>query len=133
MSTLVDSNVLLDLFFDDPVWSAWSNAALIKALNAGPCIVNIIVYAESSINFATKEQFERALATLGATFEAVPEDAAFLAGKAFQAYRRDSGPRTTLLPDFLIGAHAAVRGYTLLTRDARRYRAYYPKLKLIAP
>lgn len=133
MTTFVDSNILLDVFQDDPVWGGWSNAQLVSALDDGPCAINAIVYAEASINFAKIDDFNAALRTLQASIEEIPLDAAFVAGKAFQAYRRDGGPRHTLLPDFVIGAHAAVRGYTLLTRDARRYKAYFPKLKMIAP
>jgi predicted nucleic acid-binding protein len=133
MTTLIDSNVLLDVFNPETLWFAWSSDALTQALDSGPIVINAVVYAETSVRFSRSEDFDAALAIAGVTFEDVTPDAAFLAAKAFLAYRRDGGPRTTLLPDFLIGAHAAVRGYTLLTRDARRFRAYYPRLKLIAP
>lgn len=133
MTTFVDSNVLLDVFHDDPNWGAWSNANLMFAIDRGPCAINAIIYAETSTNFPHIGQINTALETLQASIEEIPLEAAFIAGKAFQAYRRGGGPRLSLLPDFLIGAHAAVRGYTLLTRDARRYRTYFPKLKIVAP
>jgi predicted nucleic acid-binding protein len=133
MTTFIDSNVLLDVFMSDADWGMWSSGQLMAAINEGRCAINAIVYAETSTNFSHIDHFDDVLATLRADMEEIPSEAAFVAGKAFQAYRRSGGPRQTLLPDFLIGAHAAVQGYTLLTRDARRYRTYFPKLKIIAP
>ena len=133
MTTFADSNVLLDLFHRDPHWFAWSFASISEALEFGSVVVNPIVYAEASIRFSRKESFELALSEASIECEAIPYDAAFMAGKVFQQYRAAGGSRANLLPDFVIGAHAAVRGYTLLTRDARRYRTYFPKLKIVAP
>ena len=126
---LVDSNVLLDLFTDDPVWSA---GRLADAFDDGPVVINPIVYAEVSVAFDRVETLESALPEqLGR--EALPWEAAFLAGKCFVDYRRRGGPRRSPLPDFYIGAHAAVTGRALLTRDAHRYRTLLPTLALISP
>jgi predicted nucleic acid-binding protein len=132
-TVLVDSNVLLDLFTDDPHWAAWSGAALADLADRHRLVINVIVYAEVSIGFSRKEDLDAILPRHSFEREPVPEAAAFLAGKAFLAYLRRSGTRRSLLPDFLIGAHAAVAGHTLLTRDAARYRTYFPTVKLIAP
>jgi predicted nucleic acid-binding protein len=130
--TLVDSNVLLDLFTEDPRWSDWSERQVAAALDRGPTMINPIVYAEISIAFERIEQLERALPTeLGR--EALPWEAAFLAGKCFLEYRRRGGEKRSPLPDFYIGAHAAVTGRALLTRDAARYRSLFPRLELIVP
>jgi len=130
---LVDANVLLDVLTDDPHWYEWSAAQLDAwSAKAGLCI-NPIIYAEVSIGFERIEQIEEALPPDTFARLALPWDAAFLAGKAFLQYRRASGSRTSPLPDFYIGAHAAVEGMALLTRDAKRYRTYYPKLELICP
>lgn len=131
-TVLVDSNVLLDILIPDPEWEAWSSAALAEAAETSLLAINPIIFAEVSVGFDRIEELEAALPQ-ELRREALPWEAAFLAGKAFLAYRRRGGARTTPLPDFYIGAHAAVRGYTLLTRDARRYRGYFPKLSLIAP
>ena len=129
---LVDSNVLLDLFTDDPAWMAWSEARLAEAFDAGPVLINPIVYAEISIAFERIETLEAALPDeLGR--EDLPCEAAFLAGKCFVDYRRRGGARRSPLPDFSIGAHAAVTGRALLTRDANRYRTLLPALTLISP
>jgi predicted nucleic acid-binding protein len=129
---LVDSNVLLDIFTDDPAWAAWSTDRLAEAFDAGPVLINPLVYAEVSVAFARIEALEEALpAQLGR--EDLPWEAAFLAGKCFVEYRRRSGTRRSPLPDFYIGAHAAVSGRALLTRDAKRYRALLPPLTLISP
>ena len=130
--TLVDSNVLLDLFTEDPRWCAWSETQLADALDRGATIVNPIVYAEISIAFQRIEELERALpAELDR--EALPWAAGFLAGKCFMEYRRRGGQKRAPLPDFYIGAHAAVTGRALLTRDPRRYRSFFPRLELISP
>lgn len=131
--TLVDSNVLLDVLTEDRQWLDWSAAALARCANEGPVYVNAIVYAEVSIGFARIEEVEAALPPDQIGRLPLPLEAAFLAGKAFLAYRRRGGVKTRALPDFLIGAHAAVAGLRLLTRDARRYRTYFPSLTLVAP
>jgi predicted nucleic acid-binding protein len=129
---LVDSNVLLDLFTDDPAWAAWSEARLGEAFDAGQVVINPLVYAEISVAFERIETLEAALPEqLGR--EDLPWEAAFLAGKCFVDYRRRGGTRRSPLPDFYIGAHAAVTGRALLTRDASRYRTLLPALTLICP
>jgi len=130
--TLVDSNVLLDLFTEDPRWREWSETQLADALDRGPTLINPIIYAEISISFERIEELERALPQ-ELKREALPWEAAFLAGKRFLEYRRRGGERRSPLPDFYIGAHAAVTCRTLLTRDAGRYRSLFPRLKLISP
>jgi predicted nucleic acid-binding protein len=130
--TLVDANVLLDLFTEDRRWMPWSEDALAAALDAGPVTIDAIVYAEISIRFERIEELEEALPPeLGR--EELPWQAAFLAGKCFREYRRRGGERRSPLPDFYIGAHAAVTGRALLTRDAGRYRSLLPGLQLICP
>jgi hypothetical protein len=131
--TLVDSNVLLDVLTEDVRWEGWSSAALERCANSGPLFVNAVVYAEVSIGFATIEEVEEALPPESFGRLHLPLEAAFLAGKAFLRYRRRQGIRTSPLPDFFIGAHAAVAGLRLLTRDGRRYRTYFPSLELVAP
>lgn len=130
---LVDSNVLLDVATDDPRWGEWSRNALHETADRSILVINPLVYAEVSIGFARIEDLEESLPPALFRREALPWEAAFLAGKAFHAYRRRGGARTSPLPDFYIGAHAAIRGYVLLTRDARRYRTAFPALKLITP
>ncbi len=130
--TLLDANVLLDLFTEDPTWMSWSEAALAEAIDAGPVIVNPIVYAEISIRFERIEDLEEALPE-EIQREDLPWPAAFLAGKCFREYRRRGGERRSPLPDFYIGAHAAVTGRALLTRDPRRYESLLPGLMLISP
>ncbi|MFN7981353.1 MAG: type II toxin-antitoxin system VapC family toxin [Vicinamibacterales bacterium] len=132
-STLVDSNVLIDLFDESSEWHEWSDAMLTRAATKGPLVINPIIYAEVSAGFASVEQVEVALPEDYLRREALPWAAAFLAGQAFVRYRKLGGTRPTPLPDFYIGAHAAVAGHTLLTRDARRYRHYFPKLRVVAP
>ena len=130
---LVDSNVLLDVLTDDPTWGAWSNGALERAGDEAPLVINALVYSEVSIGFSLIEALEEALPLDLYRREHLPYEAAFLAGKAFLRYRQAGGARSSPLPDFYIGAHAAVAGYRLLTRDARRYRSYFPTLEIIAP
>jgi predicted nucleic acid-binding protein len=132
-SVLVDSNVIIDIATWDPVWSDWSAAALTRLANSAVLVINPIVYAEVSVDFARIEEVERWLPTDIYRREALPYEAAFMAGKCHRDYRRRGGGGTSVLPDFLIGAHAAVRGYQLLTRDARRYRTYFPRLSLVTP
>ena len=131
--TLIDSNVLIDLLIDDPKWSDWSLAHLEQAALRGPLLINDIVYAETSTRYLAIEDFESALGIANVSVVPTPRTALFLAGKAFTQYRRAGGIRTGVLADFFIGAHAAVAGYRLLTRDAARYRSYFPRLSLIAP
>lgn len=131
-TVLVDSNVLLDILIPDIEWEEWSSAALAEAAESSLLAINPVIFAEVSIGFDRIEELEAALPE-ELQRESLPWDAAFLAGKAFLSYRRRGGGKRTPLPDFYIGAHAAVRGYTLLTRDSRRYRTYFPTLPLIAP
>ncbi|HEX3872962.1 MAG TPA: type II toxin-antitoxin system VapC family toxin [Solirubrobacteraceae bacterium] len=129
---VVDSNVLLDIFTDDPVWARWSQIRLAAAFDAGSVVINPLVYAEISVAFDRIETLDAALPDeLGR--EDLPPAAAFLAGKCFVEYRRSGGGRSSALPGFYIAAHAAVTGRALLTRDARRYRAHLPGLALITP
>ncbi len=130
---LIDSNVLLDVLTDDPSWAAWSGGRLAECANRGSLVINPIVYAEVSVGFQRIEELEEALPPSLFRRDPLPWEAGFLAGKAFLSYRRNSGERTTPLPDFYIGAHAAVAGLTLLTRDPSRYRTYFPRLPLICP
>ena len=132
-SFLIDSNVLLDISTDDPDWSSWSSNALERAADAGRVLINPIIFAEVSIRFSTIEELDEALPVSILERETIPYEAAFLAGKCFVKYRQRGGTRSSPLPDFLIGAHAAVAGYTLLTRDVSRYRTYFPSLELITP
>ena len=131
--TLVDSNVLLDIFTRTPSWWEWSLMQLEEAALHGSLLINDVIYAETSIRFHSIDDFDAALATAGVTVAPVPRTALFLAGKAFMQYRSAGGVRTGVLPDFFIGAHAMVESLPLLTRDARRYRNYFPKVVLIAP
>jgi predicted nucleic acid-binding protein len=133
MATLVDSNVILDVATGDPRWGPWSESALVQAADQGVLVITPLVYAEVSIRFDTIEELDAALPPDVFMREPLPLAAGFLAGKAFLAYRRRGGRRSSPLPDFYVGAHAAINGHRLLTRDAKRYRAYFPTLELIAP
>jgi predicted nucleic acid-binding protein len=130
---LVDSNVLIDILTEDPHWSAWSTSALEEHAESSVLMINPIIYAEVSVHFARIEEVEAALPATMFRREALPWDAGFLAGKCFLRYRKGGGSRRSPLPDFYVGAHAAVRGAALLTRDASRYRTYFPTLTIIAP
>jgi predicted nucleic acid-binding protein len=130
---LVDSNVLLDVMTEDLRWFAWSAEATMQAANSFRLVINPVIYAEVSIRYSRIEDVDAALSRTMFDREAIPYEAAFLAGKCFLAYRRHGGTKRSPLPDFFIGAHAAVAGYRLLTRDAARYSTYFPKLSLIAP
>lgn len=131
---LVDTNVILDVVKDDARWGDWSQAQLDAGSMRGPLAINAVIYAELSIPYGRIEELESVLAKGGFRVEPMPREALFLAGKAFLAYRKRGGAgRTGVLPDFFIGAHAAVAGIPLLTRDTRRYRTYFPKLELISP
>jgi predicted nucleic acid-binding protein len=130
---LVDSNVLLDVTTNDPNWSEWSGAALAEAGEHRPLIVNPIIYAEVSARFPTIDALDAALPEALYRREPLPWEAGFLAGKCFLAYRRRGGQRRSPIPDFYIGAHAAVGRLALLTRDAARYRSYFPTIEILAP
>jgi predicted nucleic acid-binding protein len=130
---LVDANVLLDVATEDPEWFAWSSAALEREANQAIMVINPLIYAEVSIGFDTIEALEDSLPSSLYRREPLPYEAAFLAGKCFVAYRRRGGARRSPLPDFYTGAHAAVSGFRLLTRDVRRYRQHFPTVELIAP
>lgn len=130
---LVDSNVVLDVFTQDPVWEGWSAEMLERHAGYALLAINPIIYSEVSIGFARIEELEVALPVENFLRLSLPWEAAFLAGKSFLRYRRAGGTRHSPLPDFYIGAHAAVGGMPLLTRDSRRYRSYFPGLSLICP
>ncbi|MFF1818431.1 type II toxin-antitoxin system VapC family toxin [Kribbella sp. NPDC058245] len=132
-TTLVDACVILDLTTNDPQWADWSEEALANAADDGPLVINAIVYAEVSVDFASIEELDDTLDESGIRREPLPFEAGFLAGKAYLAYRKRGGSRRSPLADFYIGAHAAVAGHRLLTRDAMRYRTYFPSLSLITP
>lgn len=132
-AVLIDSNVLLDVMTEDDRWLAWSAGAVERAADRYRLVINPVIYAEVSIRYSRIEDLDIALPKTMFDREAIPYEAAFLAGKSFLAYRRRGGTRLSPLPDFFIGAHAAVAGYQLMTRDAARYRTYFPKLSLIAP
>jgi hypothetical protein len=130
---LVDSNVLIDIMSEDAAWAAWSSETLAWWGDRAMLVINPIIYSEISVRFTRIEDLDDALPETFFRRDALPWDAGFLAGKCFLAYRKAGGARTAPLPDFYIGAHAAVRGMKLLTRDATRYRSYFPKLELITP
>lgn len=130
---LVDTDVLLDVLQDDAQWAGWSIGQLRAQALVHALAVNPVIYAEISLSFSTVEALDAVVERLALRFEEIPKAALFLAGKAFLRYRRGGGSRTQVLPDFLIGAHAAVNGWPLLTRDARRLRTYFPTLVVIAP
>jgi predicted nucleic acid-binding protein len=130
---LVDSNVLLDIATNDPNWGGWSGRALAESAEHTALIINPIIYAEVSIGYTTIEALDAALPDTLYRREPLPWDAGFLAGKCFLLYRRRGGLRNSTLPDFYIGAHAAIGRLALLTRDAARYRSYFPKLEILAP
>lgn len=130
---LVDSNVLLDVLTEDAQWFQWSAEALAQAAEDDVLVINPIIYAEVSVGFARIEDLEAALPQTFFRREGLPWEAGFLAGKCFRRYRRSGGARRSPLPDFYIGAHAAIRGMAILTRDPARYRTYFPTLEVIAP
>jgi predicted nucleic acid-binding protein len=130
---LVDSNVILDVVTDDPDWGDWSAEQLETCANQAVLVINPLIYSEVSVGFELIEELEDALSEDFFHREALPWEAAFLAGKALLSYRRRSGTRRRPLPDFYIGAHAAVRGYRLLTRGSSRYETYFPPVEIIAP
>jgi predicted nucleic acid-binding protein len=130
---LVDSCVIIDVLENDPVWADWSQRQLESAALKHSLAINAVIYAEISVGFARIEQVDAMLKQAQIKVEDIPRAALFLAGKAFQQYKARGGTRTSTLPDFFIGAHAAVLGIPLLTRDVRRYAGYFPKLELIVP
>lgn len=130
---LVDTNVLLDLVTGDPVFADWSVAALEGAALLGPLAINDVVYAELSVRYRDIADLDAMIAAAALEHLSIPREALFLAGKVFHAYRKAGGSRTGVLPDFFIGAHAAVAGLTLITRDVGRYHTYFPDLDLRTP
>lgn len=130
---LVDTNVLVDVLADDPEWADWSVAQLQMQSQIHRLIINPIIYAELSLTFSSVEALDEAVSGLELHVVEIPRPALFLAGKAFVKYRRHGGIKNNVLADFFIGAHAAVSGMPVLTRDTRRYKNYYPNVKLISP
>jgi hypothetical protein len=130
---MVDSNVLLDVLTEDPAWFEWSSRSLQQCAQDHILVINPIIYAEVSIGFDRIEDLDAALPERMVERRPIPPEAAFLAGKCFLKYRARGGEKRSTLPDFFIGAHAAVEKMTLLTRDASRYRTYFPRLTLISP
>jgi predicted nucleic acid-binding protein len=131
--TLVDTNVLLDVFGRDTNWWRWSMMGLERAARRGPLLINDIIYAETSIRFPDPTEFDAVLEEMGVTVAPFARLVPFVAGKAFANYRNSGGSRDRVLPDFFVGAHAEVERLPLLTRDPRRYRTYFPSVTLIAP
>lgn len=129
----VDTNILLDLATDDSLWFDWSARAIEDAAVEGPVYINAIVYAELSARYKSTDEVDEFIATASVQLLEIPRKAAFIAAKAFGQYRNAGGTRTGVLSDFFIGAHAAALEIPILTRDARRYRTYFPDVRLIAP
>jgi predicted nucleic acid-binding protein len=130
---LVDTNVLLDVLLEDPKWCQWSQGQLEGANLTDGLAINAVIYSELSMAFARIEELEAVISEASLALEPIPREALFLAGKVFLDYRRRQGSKQSVLPDFYIGAHAAVNSYPLLTRDVARYRSYFPTVRLIAP
>ena len=130
---LVDTNVLLDVLQEEPRWSGWSQEQLDTASLTDRLAINAVIYSELSMAFARIEELEAVISEAALMVDAIPREALFLAGKVFLDYRRRKGSKQGVLPDFYIGAHAAVNGYPILTRDTARYRSYFPTVRLIAP
>ena len=131
--TLVDSNVLIDLLQDDPRWAAWSERQLFEAQQVGPLLINPVGYAELTPAHDSMAELDKFLAQCKISMQPLTRQAAYFAGQAFLAYRRRKGSKTGVLPDFFIGAQAQTEGWALLTRDAGRYKTYFPSVKLICP
>jgi hypothetical protein len=129
----VDSCILLDLFTDDPKWANWSESVLGKYSQSNTLFINSIVYTEVSIGFNRIEEVEKAIEQVGVKVLEIPREALFLAGKVFLDYRRNKGTKSSPLPDFFIGAHAAVSLFDLITRDSARYKTYFPSITIICP
>jgi predicted nucleic acid-binding protein len=132
-AVLVDANVILDIFLDDPKWGDWSESTLERHSQDSTLYINSIIYSEISIGFDRIEDLESAVVRSGLQMLEIPKEALFLAGKAFLTYRKRKGTKSTPLPDFYIGAQAAVLNMELITRDVSRYRFYFPTVQLIAP
>ena len=130
---LVDSNVLVDVLQDDPQWADWSIRQLRAQAAVHELAINPVIYAELSVSFSTIEALDAVVVTLALRLQEIPLAALFLAGKAYLQYRQRGGRKAQVLPDFFIGAHAAVAGWPLLTRDASRFRTYFPSLEVVAP
>lgn len=130
---LVDTNVLVDVLEDDPQWADWSITQLRAQSQIHPLLINPVIYAELSLTFSRVEVLDETIESMGLALRNLPRPALFLAGKAFALYRRKGGNKTSVLPDFLVGAHAAVLQCPVLTRDAQRYRSYFPSVELITP
>jgi len=130
---LVDTNVLVDVLQNDPQWADWSIGQLRAQAQLHQLVINPVIYAELSLSFSTFEALDRVVATMELAMHEMPRPALFLAGKAYLQYRRRGGGKAQVLPDFFIGAHAAVEGWPLLTRDASRFRTYFPSLEVVAP
>lgn len=130
---LVDANVILDVMTADKSWADWSSGQLVRASQSAPLLINEICYAELAVRAESQSRLDAALNELSIGLERTPKEALFLAAKAFLRYRSAGGPRLAILPDFFIGAHAEASQYSLLTRDPRRFRRYFPKVALIAP
>lgn len=130
---LVDTHVLVDVLQDDPQWAEWSMGQLRAQARIHELVINPVVYAELSLSFSSFEALDRVVATMELALHEIPRPALFLAGKAYLQYRRRGGSKAQLRPDFFIGAHAAVQGWALLTRDASRFRTYFPSLEVVAP
>lgn len=130
---LVDSNVILDVFLDDPNWAEWSESKLVKFSSITKLFINPVVYSEVSIGFQRIEELEFALNQTGFQMLEISKEALFLAGKAFLTYRKSKGTKRSPLPDFYIGAQAAILKMDLITRDPSRYRTYFPTVQLITP
>lgn len=133
MAVLVDTNVLVDIAARDPVWMAWSRKMLIMLARRETLTINPVIYAEFSVRYDSIEDVDSFLPESEFRREGLPWTAAFAAGAAFRRYRQNGGGRERVLPDFLIGAHATIRGYSILTRDTKGYRAYFPMVPLISP
>lgn len=133
MMLLVDTNVLVDVLENEPEWADWSINQLRAQSKVHPLAINPVIYAELSLTFSTVEALDETIANLGLAMMELPRPALFLAGKAFVRYRRRGGKKNNVLADFFIGAHAAVLGCPILTRDARRYQTYFPSVALITP
>jgi predicted nucleic acid-binding protein len=131
--TFADTNVLIDVATNNPGWAEWSRRALSAAHTRGPLLINVVVYAEFAVSFSSARECDDELVPFDLTMAEIPREAAFRASQAFRDYRRGGGARTAALPDFFIGAHASVLKLPLLTRDARRYRAYFPEISVLAP
>jgi predicted nucleic acid-binding protein len=130
---LIDTNVLLDVLENDAEWAAWSQDQLEAAAATDTLAINPIIYSELSMAFARIEELDTVIEEVSLNIEAIPKEALFLAGKVFLSYRRTQGTKHNVLPDFFIGAHAAVMQWPILTRDVRRYRAHFPSVQLITP